>query len=151
VTEPLHIEFDVDCPVEHAFRVWTARVSAWWPRDHTVSGERDAEVILEEWLGGRIFERTAAGGTHEWGEITAWEPPHRLGYLWYLRRDRADATEVEVSFVDRGGVTRVEIEHRGWERLGAQGPSWRESNTAGWRGVLPHFVAACAAEGNAHE
>jgi uncharacterized protein YndB with AHSA1/START domain len=151
VIEPLHIEFDVDCPAEHAFRVWTAKVSAWWPRDHTVSGERGAEVILEGWLGGRIFERTAAGGTHEWGEITAWEPPHRLGYLWYLRRDRADATEVEISFVDQGGVTRVEIKHRGWERLGAQGPGWRQANTAGWRGVLPRFVAACAAEGNAHE
>jgi len=151
VIEPLHIEFHVDCPAEHAFRVWTAKVSAWWPRDHTVSGERAAEVILEGWLGGRIFERTAAGGTHEWGEITAWEPPHRLGYLWYLRRDRADATEVEISFIDQGGVTRIEIEHRGWERLGAQGPGWREANTAGWHGVLPHFVAACAAEGNAHE
>jgi hypothetical protein len=39
-----------------------------------------------------------------------------------MRRDRADATDVEIGFVDRGdGTTRVEIEHRGWERLGADG------------------------------
>jgi len=27
-----------------------------------------------------------------------WEPPTRIGYLWHLRRDRADATEVEITF-----------------------------------------------------
>ena len=48
-----------------------------------------------------------------------WQPPARLAYLWYLGRDRADATEVEIRFLARGaGATRVEIEHRGWERLG---------------------------------
>ena len=142
MTEPLRISFDVDCPPEHAFEVWTAKVSQWWPADHTVSGENGVDVVIEGRLGGRIFERTAAGGTHEWGEITAWEPPRRLTYLWYLRRDRADATEVQVTFAGRDGGTRVDIEHRGWDRLGAQGPDWRDANRAGWAGLLPHFVAA---------
>ena len=78
--------------------------------------------MLEGRPGGRIFERTPAGDEHEWGEVTVWEPPTRLGYLWHLRRDRADATDVEIRFVDRGdGSTRVEIVHRGWERLGRRG------------------------------
>ncbi len=141
--EPLRISFDIDCAPEHAFHVWTDRLSRWWPTDHTVSGERDVEVVLERRVGGRIFERTSSGGTHEWGEVIAWDPPRRLGYLWYLRRDRADATEVDITFLDRDGTTTVQIEHRGWERLGAKGPDWRESNHAGWRGVLPHFIAAC--------
>ncbi len=81
----------------------------------------------------------------EWGEITAWEPPRRLGYLWHIRTDRADATEVEITFTDRGdATTRVDIEHRGRERLGARGPSWRDANLRGWNGVLPHYRAACA-------
>jgi uncharacterized protein YndB with AHSA1/START domain len=147
VTEPLRLSFDVDCAPEHAFQVWTAKLSQWWPTDHTVSGEKGLDVVIEGRVGGRIFERTQAGGTHEWGEVTTWEPPRRLGYLWYLRRDRADATEVEITFLGRAGATRVEIEHRGWERLGAKGPGWRESNMAGWNGVLPHFVAACAGGG----
>ena len=50
-----------------------------------------------------------------------WQPPARLAYLWYLGRDRADATEVEIRFLAQGTeATRVEIEHRGWERLGPQ-------------------------------
>jgi hypothetical protein len=57
--------------------------------------------------------------------------------------DRADATEVRVRFVARGATaTRIEIEHRGWERLGAAGDEWRDRNQAGWQSLLPHFAAA---------
>jgi hypothetical protein len=42
MTEPIQISFDVDWPVDHAFVVWTARISSWWPRSHTVSAEADA-------------------------------------------------------------------------------------------------------------
>lgn len=147
--EPLRFAFEVACPASHAFHVWTDRIDAWWPADHTATGEAGLLVVLEPREGGRIFERTPAGVEIDWGEVTVWEPPRRLGYLWHLRRDRADATEVVITFVDQGdATTRVEIEHSGWERLGAQGPSWRDANRGGWTTLFPHYVAACAA---AHE
>ena len=83
-------------------------------------------------MGGRIYERTANGVEHEWGEVTVWQPPARLAYLWYLGRDRAHATEVEIRFLAQGAVaTRIEIEHRGWERLGPGSGSWRDRNRSG--------------------
>lgn len=146
--EPIRLALEVDCPVDHAFVTWTERIGQWWPPDHTASGEADTTVLLEPRQGGRIFERTSDGVEHEWGEVTAWEPPTRLAYRWHLRRDRADATDVEVRFVDRGdGSTRVEIEHRGWERLGAGGQGWRDRNLGGWSTLLPHYVAAAAPRG----
>ena len=145
IVEPLHFAFDVECPLEDAFDLWTRRTSSWWPRSHTVTGERGLQVIFEGRPGGRIFERTPDGHEVEWGEITVWEPPRRLGYLWYIRTDRADATEVEIRFNGSGEApTRVEIEHRGWERLGTRGPGWRDTNQGGWEGVLPDYRAACA-------
>jgi uncharacterized protein YndB with AHSA1/START domain len=145
VIEPIRIELEVAGPARHAFEVWTARISQWWPADHTVSAEPGLTVVLEGRPGGRIFERTRDGVEHEWGEVTVWEPPDRLAYLWHLRRDRADATEVEIRFIDCGdATTRVEIEHRGWERLGADGEDWRDRNRGGWATLLPHFEAAVA-------
>lgn len=139
--EPLRFEFEVECPVEDAFDLWTRRTSSWWPRSHTVTGEQGLQVVFEGRRGGRIFERTPAGREVEWGEITVWEPPRRLCYLWYIRTDRADATEVEIRFNGSGdALTRVEIEHRGWERIGPitvpHAPaSWRA--TAGSRPIDP--------------
>jgi hypothetical protein len=145
--EPLRLSFTVACGIEHAFDTWTRGIAAWWPSSHSWTGENDLQVILEPHVGGRIYERTAAGTEHDWGEITLWEPPARFGYLWHLRRDRKDATDVEITFARRDdGTTHVEIVHRGWERLGSDGAEWRERNKAGWDGVLPSYVAACADE-----
>jgi uncharacterized protein YndB with AHSA1/START domain len=143
MSEPLRLAFEVACPAARAFEVWAIEISRWWPADHTVTGDPGADVVLETRVGGRIFERTAAGDEHDWGEVTAWEPPRRLAYLWHLRSDRADATEVEITFaVISEAATRVEIEHRGWERLGARGPLSREANQRGWETLLPHYMAA---------
>ena len=140
--QPLRFAFEVSAPPDHAFEVWTARIGSWWPADHTVTAEDGLQVVLEGRVGGRIFERTASGAEHDWGEVTAWEPPHRLVYLWHLRRDRADATEVEIRFLPSGEGTRVEIEHRGWERMGTGGQEWRDRNRGGWENLLPHYRAA---------
>jgi uncharacterized protein YndB with AHSA1/START domain len=146
--EPIRLTLEVDCPADHAFEVWTGGISRWWPADHSVSAEPDLTVVLEGRPGGRIYERTRAGIEHAWGTVTIWEPPTRLGYTWHLRRDAADATQVEIRFVDRGdSTTLLEIEHRGWERLGAEGETWRDRNRGGWASLLPHFVAAAASGG----
>lgn len=139
--EPIRLAFHVECDSEHAFRTWTARTSLWWPASHTVSGEPHLE--FEPHVGGRIYERTQEGAEHDWGAVVAWEPPARIVYEWQLRVGRADATQVEIRFSDAPtGGTRVEIEHRGWERLGAPGAARREGNLAGWGSLLPHFRAA---------
>jgi uncharacterized protein YndB with AHSA1/START domain len=122
--------------------VWTRRFDAWWPPDHTATGRADARAVLEPRAGGRIYERTSDGIEHDWGEVTVWEPPHRLGYLWHLRSDRAVATDVDIRFVAEGRHTRIHIEHTGWERLGDQAPAWRDRNQMGWTTLLPHYVAA---------
>lgn len=141
--EPIRLMFDVDCPRDHAFGVWTGRIAQWWPRDHTVTGEEQLEVVLEPWVGGRIFERLPSRVEHDWGRITAWEPPARLAYTWHLRRDAADATDVEIRFLAAGdNTTRVHIEHRGWERLGTEGTTWRDRNLGGWATLLPHYQRA---------
>ena len=139
--EPLEISFEVQCSAEHAFTTWTQRIGQWWPKEHTVSAERDSAIVLETRVGGRLFERTADGTEHEWGEVTLWEPPRKFGYLWHIRRDRSEATDVEVSFVPlAASKTRVDILHSGWERLGAEGQRWRDRNVSGWNGVIPSYT-----------
>ena len=140
---PLTMTFEVACSPEHAFTVWTKRIGTWWPSDHTVSGQPGLTVILEGGVGGRIYERTTDGTEHDWGEVTVWKPPARLSYRWHLGTSDDMATEVDIHFLPQDDdTTRIEIEHRGWERLGPSGEDRRGRNQAGWRAVLPRFLAA---------
>jgi uncharacterized protein YndB with AHSA1/START domain len=147
MTHPLQMSLDVHCPTERAFELWTSRIDSWWPSDHSVTGRADIVVVLEPGIGGRIFERTPEGVEHDWGEVTVWEPPRRLSYLWHLHRDRADATEVDIRFSPDGDdSTHIEIEHRGWDRLGGDGDLWRRRNQLGWDTLLPYLQTAIREE-----
>jgi uncharacterized protein YndB with AHSA1/START domain len=146
VIDPLRLSVEVGCGPERAFELWTAETSRWWPDDHTATGTAPARIVFEPHEGGGVFEVTTAGERVDWGRVLEWDPPRGLTYLWHLRQDRADATEVRIAFVPiEGGGTRLEIEHRGWDRLGARGPDRRDANQRGWAGLLPHFVAECTA------
>lgn len=141
--EPIVLSFRVACAPAHAFAVWTARTSLWWPLDHTRSGAPGLTVTFEPWSGGRIYERTPDGTEQDWGEVLVWEPPRRLSYLWHIAGPREDATEVEITFSTEDDGTLVTIIHRGWERLGARGPEMQERNRHGWAGLLPHYQRGC--------
>ena len=140
--EPLRITFEVGCPPERAFELWTERTSTWWPATHTVSAQPGVEVIIEPGVGGRIYERTPKGEEHDWGQVTGWDPPSRITYSWHLRQDRADATEVEITF-GRRRPRHASVDHPSW--LGCiRRPRSRPTqlNERGWAGLLPHFRAA---------
>jgi hypothetical protein len=48
---------------------------------------------------------------------------------------------VEVSFRTEGDGTRVDLEHRYWERLGGVGMEMRSAYESGWDPVLAGYVA----------
>jgi uncharacterized protein YndB with AHSA1/START domain len=148
VTDALSIEFQVGCSAKHAFDVWCRKTSMWWPKSHSRSGDPGLEVTIEEYPGGRIFERTPAGEEHDWGEVTVWEPPHRLAYSWHIYGGAADATSVEIKFIPTQGATKVQITHSGWDRLGSNATELRKRNRESWDDVLPIFAAACTRAGS---
>lgn len=146
-SDVLRIDFDVACPVEDAFAIWTERIGTWWPADHSISGD-PAAVVLEGRVGGRIFERTRQGEEFDWGVITGWRPPDRLSYRWHLGSGPEAATDVEIRFIAvDGATTKVAIEQSGWERLGDAGAELQRRNHAGWESLVPHVRAALERKG----
>jgi uncharacterized protein YndB with AHSA1/START domain len=96
--------------------------------------------VLEGRIGGRFFERQEDGTEAVWGTVTAWEPPLRLAFTWHPGRAESTAQEVEVRFTPVDGGTRVELEHRGWEKLGERAEEARNEYDSGWDFVLGHYV-----------
>ena len=127
-------------PVDEAFAVFTEQIGAWWPLPtHGVFGDAAGAVGFED---GRLVERAVDGRVCVWGEVLEWGPPHRVVFTWHPGRPADDASEVEVRFIEDGAGTRVELEHRGWERFGEHAAVRRRGyvGPGAWGHVLDHFA-----------
>lgn len=139
----------VRCDADEAFAAFTDRIGAWWPLPtHGVFGDRAGGVAFED---GLLVERSVDGEEVVWGRVLEWDPPHRLVVTWHPGRAADDASEVEVRFLPDDGGTRVELEHRGWERFGEDAVRRRRGyvGPGTWGAVLEHFadVAEPAVDG----
>lgn len=127
----------VPLPPARAFELFFAGMASWWPLDTHSVFEADAVMVtVDGGAGGRIIERAADGRTAEWGEILVWDPPKRAVFTWHPGYEDDDATEVEVRFSAEGELTRVDLEHRGWDALGERAATTREGYETGWNLVF---------------
>jgi uncharacterized protein YndB with AHSA1/START domain len=137
--EPVRRTIMVDCPMEEAFRVFTTEIASWWPLlTHSIGGEQVERLVFEEYAGGEVYEVAKDGARAHWADVLAWEPPARFVLDWQVNPTEP-ATELEVRFAAEDGGTRVELEHRGWERLGERGEEARGNYANGWVTVLGRF------------
>jgi uncharacterized protein YndB with AHSA1/START domain len=111
-----------------------------------VFGQEARTCVIEEHVGGRIYEVHADGREAEWGRIVAWEPPHRMVSSWHPGRTPDTAQELEVVFQAEESGTRVTLTHSGWEHLGERGADGRAGYDEGWDSVLQPYIKL-AAEG----
>lgn len=136
----------VDAPCEHAFEVFTRGLDSWWFRDHHIGKEPLQEAVMEPRVGGRVYERGINGAECDWGRVLVWEPPARLVVSWQLNDwqfdpDPAHGSEYEVRFIAEGPTrTRVEFEHRNFERHGAGGQAMHDAVTQGWGKLLAAYA-----------
>jgi len=102
--------------VGHTFDTFVRTIGVWWPVTPFSAGrDRVRDVTFERRLGGRVYETWADGTKVDWGTLRVWEPPERFVMSW---RMTSVATEVELRFTALGpALTRVTVEHRGWEAL----------------------------------
>jgi uncharacterized protein YndB with AHSA1/START domain len=135
--------------VRHTFDTFVRTIGIWWPADPFSAGQdRVRDIVIEPRAGGRVYEVWADGTQVDWGELLAWEPPARFVMTW---NQTPVPTEVELSFAALGpALTRVTVEHRGWEALtdeqAAQdcalpGGYSTGSHSIGWARILDHLAA----------
>jgi len=140
--------------VAHTFEVFVRTIGVWWPVQPFSGGaERVRDVTFEQREGGRIFETWDDGTMVEWGTVLSWTPTDGFVMSWQMT---PATTEVEFRFTALGpALTRVAVEHRGWERLtesqlveacalpgGYSGGAFAK----GWAHILGCFASAAGGE-----
>ena len=146
---PVKCSVEVKAPTARAFDLFARNMGAWWPRGKTPGGQPHTEVIIEPHPEGRWYERDAAGRETQWGKVIAWEPPRRLLLGWQLdhqfRFDAGVLMEVEILFEAlAAGGTRVSLEHRNLEQLGAAAEDFAGKVRGGWPSRMDDFARYAA-------
>jgi uncharacterized protein YndB with AHSA1/START domain len=146
--DPVFKSVVVSTDATRAFEIFTKRIDRWWPAAYRVgAGCAITAMVVEQHVGGRWYARLEDGSEHEIARILVWEPPHRIVFAWEMtaqwKRDPALTTEVEIRFVPEGlAATRLELEHRGFERHGhVNGATLRNRMNGGWPSILDAFAS----------
>ncbi len=153
VIAPVRKSLRVNAPQARAFEVFTAGIDRWWPKTHGIGTSPLLQAVIEPFQGGRWYGRHEDGSEVTSGHVLAWEPPARVMFSWEInaqwKPDSAVASEIEIHFIAEGpSVTRVELEHRGFEALGEEGgEKMRKDVDGGWPGLLELFRQAAEAGG----
>lgn len=150
VIEPVHKIIQVKAPIAHAFDVFTAGLTRWWPPNHGIGPKPMAKVLMEPKLGGRWLEFAEDGTETVVATIIDWDRPRRLVLRWQVnaqwKPDSAMRSEVDVRFTaDDPQTTTVELLHHKFETMGPQdGASIRKDVAGGWPNMLDRFAAEAA-------
>lgn len=138
---PIRRSISVSWDPPAAFHRFTAGFADWWPRSTlSIGGHLVRNLVFECRVGGLIVEELHDGRRFQWGQVTAFEPPHRVAFTWHPSKEPDQAQEVEVTFAPEAGGTRVDLVSRGWERLASRGRGERRGYDLGWQAVLGVFA-----------
>jgi uncharacterized protein YndB with AHSA1/START domain len=140
---------------QRAFEVFTARIDRWWPKSHGIGATPVRESVIEPFVGGRWYAKCEDGTDVVVGHVLVWQPAERFVCTWEISADWkpdarvAFASEVDVRFVaEDQGRTRVELEHRNFERMGAAaGETMRKGVDGGWPTLLDLFAKEASSGG----
>lgn len=137
------------------FDTFVRTLDRWWPlRPFSMGEDKVAAVTFERRVGGRVYETWQDGTEREWGVVLDWAPPERFVMTWNAS---GTPTEVELRFTTEGAErTRVDLEHRGWEKLSEEqlradcalpGGYLGGSFSRGWDVILQRLLDAAEHEG----
>jgi len=145
--EPVRKSITVRCTPERAFSVFTTGLARWWPlATHSLSQARATGCGIDPLVGGQVYEVGDDGERISWGWVLEWEPPRRFVLAWHPGGTPEQAQEVELRFTAVPDGTKVDLEHRQWEKLGELAAAAREGYNAGWESVFVVLYARACAE-----
>ena len=130
-----------------AFTVFTDGIDRWWPKSHGIGSAPVRATVIEPFVGGRWYAECEDGTEVVVGHVRVWKPGQRfivsweISAAWKSEPDAALASEVDLRFTaNADGTTTVELEHRDFERMGAQdGEKMRKDVDGGWPSLLVLF------------
>jgi uncharacterized protein YndB with AHSA1/START domain len=129
-----------------AFEIFTGGINTWWPKSHSMGGAPFKTSRIEPFEDGRWYAEREDGSEFTIAHVLIWQPGRRVVFRWEItggwKLDAANPSELEVNFIADGATTRVELEHRDFDRVGQEvGKQFRNDVERGWPVLLSIYSA----------
>jgi uncharacterized protein YndB with AHSA1/START domain len=153
------MSIEADGTVRHEVTVDLSQEQAFWafadldrikPREHNLLAVPIERTVLEQHVGGDVYDLGVDGSICRWGRVLAFQPHDRISFSWdigpdwQITSDWTRTSEVEITFFPEGGErTRVTLVHRHIDRHGAAWNSLQEGldGKDGWPLYLARYQA----------
>lgn len=136
----IHKSVFLALPAPAAFRLFTARISEWWPPENRHTADAQSTLHLLE--SGRFFERSGDGQEVELGRVLVWEEARRIVLDFYVATGPDHPTLAEVQFEAVAGGTRVTVTHGPKPQSAGQWPERAPRYARAWEHVLAALATA---------
>jgi uncharacterized protein YndB with AHSA1/START domain len=136
VSEAIVLDYDLRCDVARAFDVYVGSAGTWWTASYTPEPGTFERFTIGPGAGAPVVFSHRGSEDFVIGQVTVWEPPHRLAHTWALAQTAEHPSEISVTFTPAGEATHFHFEHGGWNDGNAQ---FREK-FGDWPLILAAFV-----------
>jgi len=112
------LEIAIDAPRENVWQALTANISDWWPA-HFYVGQEPRGIVLEDCVGGRIYEDWGDGGGSLWATVLVFDRGSTLEWAGDMSPDFAGPARSMTRFKlrEEDGSTVVEFRDSAYGRL----------------------------------
>lgn len=143
---PVRKSVIVDVNPAVAFEIFTSGIDTWWPKSHSMGGAPFKTSRIEPFEHGLWYAERQDGSDLSIARVLVWEQGRRVVFRWEItagwKHDATNPSELEINFIADGAATRVELEHRDFDRVGQEaGEQFRNDVERGWPGLLGVYAA----------
>lgn len=106
------LSYDLPTSSAHAFLVYVDRIGRWWPGTYTADPATYDEVVIEPYVGGRVYVRYTDGQEQDWGQVRELRPGQVLAHTFSLSAQHPGTGLVRVEFDDQDSGCRMTFRHQ---------------------------------------
>lgn len=144
-------DLTVDLARDEAFAKFLNELDEWWPKEYTWSQNNLKEIKIDGQINGLCTEIGPFGFRCDWGRVTELKENESVALKWQISPQREpvpdpdQASDVKILFSDEGKLTKIQFEHRNFEKHGDDAEEYREmmDGEQGWTYILNAYKKYC--------
>lgn len=154
MADAIVLSIDLNLKKEKAFEKFVVKLTNWWPKEYTWSGQLLESINIDSKEDGKCYEIGPHNFKLDWGRIKEIKIPDKIVFTWQISPIRvpepnpSKVSEIEIKFISEEVSTKLQFVHRGFSNHGNGWENYLEAlkSEQGWPYILNRYKKYCEKE-----